>query len=102
MLSIGRQTNDWFVGVDSEDFLLFSRTEPLHLLLDVLSVNDEEDESLSSKPRTQREHFPGSISNQFLSSRGTILDEEPANFLLCGFAFAFDRFTKSCASSCNA
>ena len=41
--------------MDSEDFFLFSRNEPLHLLLDVLSVNDEEGESLSSKLRTQRE-----------------------------------------------
>ena len=45
-----------FVGMDSEDFHLFSRNEPLHLLLDVLSVSDEEDESLSSKPRTRREN----------------------------------------------
>ena len=51
------------VGMDSEDFLLFSRNGPLHLLLDVLSVNDEEDESLSSKLRIQREYFTGSISN---------------------------------------
>ena len=28
--------------MDSEDYPLFSRNEPLHLLLDVLSVNDEE------------------------------------------------------------
>ena len=42
--------------MDSEDFPLFSRNEPLHRLLDVLSVSDEEDESLSSKPRTQREN----------------------------------------------
>ena len=59
MLSIDRQTNEKTVGMDSEDFLLSSRNEPLHLLLDVLSVNDEEDESLSSKFRTQRERmFP--------------------------------------------
>ena len=43
--------------MDSEDVLLFSRNEPLHLLIDVLSVNDEEDESLSSKLRTQRENI---------------------------------------------
>ena len=43
--------------MDSEDVLLFSRNEPLHLLLDVLSVNDEEDESLSSSLRTQRENI---------------------------------------------
>ena len=44
------------ICMDSEDFLLFSRNEPLHLLLDVLSVSDEEDESLSSTPRTRREN----------------------------------------------
>ena len=42
--------------MDSEDFPSFSRNEPLHHLLDVLSVNDEEDESLSSKPGTRREN----------------------------------------------
>ena len=88
--------------MDSEDFLLFSRNEPLHLLLDVLSVNDEEDESLSSKLRTQRENIPGSISIQFLLSMGTILAEEPAGSFLCGFAFAFDRHAESFAFSCNA
>ena len=43
--------------LDSEDFLYFSRNVPLHRLPDVLSVNDEEDESLSSKFRTQRENI---------------------------------------------
>ena len=57
MLSIDRQTNEQIVGMDSGDFLFSSRNEPLHLLLDVLSVNDEEDESLSSKLRSQRENF---------------------------------------------
>ena len=59
MLSINRQTNEELVGTDSEDIPLFSRNEPLHRLLDVLSVSDEEDELLSSKLRTQRERmFP--------------------------------------------
>ena len=43
--------------------------------------------------------FPGSISIHFLLSMGMILDEEPAGSFLCGFAFAFDRFTKSFACS---
>ena len=43
------------MGIDSE-FHSFSRNEPLHRLLDVLSVNDEEDGLLSSKPRTRREN----------------------------------------------
>ena len=43
--------------MDSEDFSLFSRNEPLHLLLDVLAVNDEEDELLSSIPRIRRENI---------------------------------------------
>ena len=76
------------MGVDSEDFPLFSRNEPLHLLLDVLSVSDEEDESLSSKPRTRRENVSLVQSN--------------AGSLLFGFAFASDRHTKSFAPSCNA
>ena len=50
----------------------------------------------------EKEYFPGSISIQFLLSMGTILGEEPAGFLLCGFAFAFDRHAKSFASSFNA
>ena len=49
-----------------------------------------------------REYFPGSISIQFHLSMGTILGEEPASSLLCGFAFAFDRHAKSCASNFNA
>ena len=51
---------------------------------------------------SEREYFPGSISIQFLLSMWTILSEEPAGFLLCGFAFAFDRHAKSFASSFNA
>ena len=43
------------MGMDSEDFLLFSRNEPLHPLLVVLVENVEEDGLLSSKLRTQRE-----------------------------------------------
>ena len=57
ILSIDRQTNEWIVGMDSEDFPLFSRNEQLHLLLDVLTVRDEEDESLSSIPRIRRENI---------------------------------------------
>ena len=57
MLSIYCQTNEEFVGTDSEDFLQFSRNEALHPLLDVLAENDEEDELLSSKLRTQRENL---------------------------------------------
>ena len=47
----------------------------------------------------ERECFPGSISIQFLLSMGTILGEEPAGSLLCGFAFAFVRHAKSFAFS---
>ena len=43
--------------------------------------------------------FPGSISIQLLLLMGTILGEEPAGSLLCGFAFAFDRHAKSFALS---
>ena len=42
--------------MDSEDFPLFSRNEPLHLFLDVLAENDEEHELLSSKLRIRREN----------------------------------------------
>ena len=55
MLSIDCQTNLESVGIDSEDFLWFSRIEPLHPLLVVLVENDEEDGLLSSKLRTLRE-----------------------------------------------
>ena len=81
--------------MDSEDFPLFSRNEPLHRLLDGLSVNDEEDESLYSKLRT-----PGSISIQFLLSMGMILDGETAGSPLCGFAFAFDRVRDQVYNTC--
>ena len=56
MLSTYCQTSEESVGTDSEDFLLFSRNELLHLLLDVLLPI------------------------------GTILGEEAAGYLLCGFA----------------
>ena len=46
------------MGIGSEDLLLLSINEPLHPLLDVLAENDEEDELLSSKLRTQRGMFP--------------------------------------------
>ena len=47
------------MGLDSEDFLLFSRNEPHHPLFDVLAEKDEEDELLYSIPRTGRERmFP--------------------------------------------
>ena len=58
MLSIDYQTTEQNVRTDSEDFPSFTRDEPLHPLLDVLSVNDEKEESLSSKPRTRRKNIP--------------------------------------------
>ena len=56
-------------------------------------VNDEEETLLSSIPHTRRKNIslPGSMSIQFLLPMETILGEEPASSLLCGFAFAFDR-----------
>ena len=51
---------------------------------------------------SEKEYFPGSISIQFLLSMGTILGEERASSLLCGFASAFDRHAKSFAFSFNA
>ena len=45
------------------------------------------------------EYCPGSTSTQLLFSIGTVLGEEPAGSLLCGFAFAFDRHAKSFATS---
>ena len=50
---------------------------------------------------SEREYFPGSISIQFLLSMGTILGEEPAGSLLCGFAVAFVRHAKIFALSFN-
>ena len=91
------------MGIDSEDFLLFSRNEPLRLLPDAFVVSDEEETLLSSIPHnSEKEYFPGSISIQFLLSIGTVLGEEPAGSLLCGFAFAFDRCAKAFALSFNA
>ena len=43
-----------YMGIGSEDFLWFSRNEPLHPLLVVNVENDEEDSSISSKLLTQR------------------------------------------------
>ena len=55
MLSIDRQTNKEFAQIDTEDFLSFSKNEPLRHLLVVLSENVDGDGLLSLKPRTQRE-----------------------------------------------
>ena len=63
---------------------------------------DEEDELISSKSRSQREDSPGSISVQILFPIGTVLEEEPAGSLLCGFASDFDRLAKSLAFNFNA
>ena len=55
MLSNDRQTNREFVEIDSEDNSKFSRIELLRFLLVLPFENVEEDGSLSSRPRTQRE-----------------------------------------------
>ena len=81
----------------SKGFPSFSRNEPLHPLF-VALLN----ELLSSKLRTQRERFPGSISIQFITFIGMKLGEQPASSLLCGFAFSFDRAAKPFTFSCNA
>ena len=91
------------MGNVSEDFLQFSRIELLHHLLDVHVFHDEEDESISSIfQKTESEYSPGSTSVQVLFPMGTVLGEEPAGSLLCGFALAFDRHAKSFASNLNA
>ena len=92
MLSNDRQTNKEFVEIDSEDVLQLSRIEPLRHLLVVLSENVEEDGLLSSKPRTQRERVISWFN----------IGEHSTGYLLCGFAFAFDRHAKSFTFSCNA
>ena len=72
-------------------------------LLDTHVVSDEEDTSLSSILHNRRIIFPWfNISPSSLLSMGTILGEEPAGSLLCGFALAFDRHAKSFASNFNA
>ena len=57
MLSTDRQTNEEIVGIDSEDFPSFSRNELLHLLLDALVVNDEEDLLHSSIRHNRRKNI---------------------------------------------
>ena len=52
--------------------------------------------------QSEKECFPGSISVQVLLPIGTVLGEDPAGSLLCGFASAFDRHAKSFLSSFNA
>ena len=83
------------MGTDSEDYLYLSRNEQLHLLFDAHVVNDEEDTLLSSILQSEKEYFPGSLSLEVLLPIGTILGEELASSLLCGFALAFDRHAKS-------
>ena len=94
MLPIDRQTNIERVEIDSEENSWFSRVELLRLLLVVLFDSVEEDEWLSSRSRTHREEFPGSISIHFLQVIGMMLDESTGS-PLCGFAFAFDLAAKT-------
>ena len=54
----------------------------LHLLLDALVVNDEEDTSISS---IRHEYFPGSTSVQVLFPIGTVLGEELAGSIFLWF-----------------
>ena len=103
MISTVRQTNESIVGIDFEDFLSFSRNEPLHLLPDAHVVNDEEYTLLSSIFHNWRKHnsLVQCRSNSFFPI-GTVLGEEPAGSILCGFVFAFARHAKSFASNFNA
>ena len=58
-------------------------------------MNDEEDKLLSSILHNRRKNISlVSMSIQFLLPMVTILGEEPAGSLLCGFAFAFIRHAK--------
>ena len=52
--------------------------------------------------KSEIEYFPGSTSVRVLFPIGTILGEEPAGSLLCGFDLAFDRHAKSFAFYFNA
>ena len=58
------------MGTDFEDFLPFSRNKLLHRVLDVLSVSDEKDESLSSKPRVRGENVSLVKNNRIPSFHG--------------------------------
>ena len=58
--------------------------------------------SMTKKMNQCLRYFPGSMSIQFLLPIGTILGEEPASSLLCGFALDFDRHAQSFASNLNA
>ena len=103
MLSTCYQTNEENAGNVSEDFLSFSRNEPLHLLLDAFVENDEEETLPSSLPHNRRENISlvQYQSNSFFQWDYSWC-EEPAGSLLCVFAFAFDRHAKSVAFSFNA
>ena len=99
MLSIDRQTTEYIVGMDSEDFPSFSRNEPLRLLLAALAVNDEEDELLSSVPRIRRENISlvQYRSNSFFPWERFLVKSQQVLFFVV-FAFAFDRHAKSFSS----
>ena len=98
-----RQTNEDDTGNVSEDNLLISRIQLLHHHLDVLVFHDAKDGSISSTHHNRRvNNSPGSSSVQVLSPTRIVLGEEPASSLLCGFALAFDRLSKSFVSNFNA
>ena len=89
MLSTCYQTNEGNTGNISDDFLYFSRIR-LHLLLDTNVVSDEEGESLSSILLNRRANISlVQHQSQVLFPTRTLLGEESAGSLLCGFHSCF-------------
>ena len=95
------QTNVENAQIRSEDNLLISRIQSLHLLLEV--DHDEEEYSVVLTLGTlDRIAPPVSRSIHILSRIGTVLVDEQADVGLLGIALAFDRLAKANTSIFNA
>ena len=96
------QTNVESSQIRTEDNLLISRIQSLHLLLEV-DHHDEEEYSVDlTHSVSDRRQVSGSISVQILSQIGAVLVDEQAEVRLRGFALAFDRFAKASTFVFNA
>ena len=86
MLSIDRQTNESTVGMDCEDFLSFSRNEPLRPLLDAFVVNEEEETLLRNFKFGER-IFPWFNDNPIPSFNGNDSWRRASKFSSLWFCF---------------
>ena len=98
MLSIDCEINKEFLKIDSENFILQKWTAPSSSRCTCWEWRRRWITFIKTSYASRV--IPWFNINPFINRN--VLGEEPANSLLCGFAFSFDRYAKSYTSSCNA